>query len=149
MFYVIKILFKVKHYKNYNRDCYKVNKNINFCFEMATLAANLLRSSSRCILTSQFCGRNSSSSLQSFLHTSSSNDYSHLTRNPEGKFNCTLIPGDGVGPELVINIFVNKIQRRVHKYLNTYLSLKYELSIMWLVVDFKMLHHFKFCFKNV
>ncbi len=27
--------------------------------------------------------------------------YSHLARNPEGKFTCTLIPGDGVGPELV------------------------------------------------
>ena len=27
--------------------------------------------------------------------------YSHLTRNSEGRFTCTLIPGDGVGPELV------------------------------------------------
>ena len=27
--------------------------------------------------------------------------YSHLTKNVEGKFTCTMIPGDGVGPELV------------------------------------------------
>jgi hypothetical protein len=28
-------------------------------------------------------------------------NYSHLSFNTDGKFTCTLIPGDGVGPELV------------------------------------------------
>jgi hypothetical protein len=37
------------------------------------------------------------------FHSTPAQDYSHLTRNSEGKFNCTLIPGDGVGPELVID----------------------------------------------
>ena len=38
--------------------------------------------------------------------TSQVRSYSHLTRNAEGKFTCTLIPGDGVGPELVRLILV-------------------------------------------
>lgn len=27
--------------------------------------------------------------------------HSHLAKNEEGKYTCTMIPGDGVGPELV------------------------------------------------
>ena len=68
---------------------------------MANIAANLLRQTGRSVFTNPACGKYSATPLSNFLHTSSAQDYSHLTRNSEGKFNCTLIPGDGVGPELV------------------------------------------------
>ena len=71
---------------------------------MANLATNLLRQSGRFILANSACGKNSAAPLSNLLHTSSAQDYSHLTRNSDGKFNCTLIPGDGVGPELVNNL---------------------------------------------
>jgi len=34
--------------------------------------------------------------------------HSHLAKNEEGKYTCTMIPGDGVGPELVISDFFTK-----------------------------------------
>jgi hypothetical protein len=56
-------------------------------------------------------GKYSATPLANLLHTSSTQDYSHLTRNSDGKFNCTLIPGDGVGPEMV-----NMLKSLVWKY---------------------------------
>lgn len=66
---------------------------------MASLASNLLRGSGRLVLTGQLSGRQFAA-VQKF-HSSPAQDYSHLARNSDGKFTCTLIPGDGVGPELV------------------------------------------------
>jgi hypothetical protein len=57
---------------------------------MSSLTVKLLSASGRLL--------NSQTGLAGAL---SVRDYSHLTRNSEGRFNCTLIPGDGVGPELV------------------------------------------------
>lgn len=72
---------------------------------MANLSVKLFSTSGR-LLTNQAClgARIQGSSYDQVRNRFGARDYSHLTRNSEGKFTCTLIPGDGVGPELIDSV---------------------------------------------
>ena len=77
-------------------------KKVNFTPKMASMVSKIVRKSSNCLLANHLAVARQFSALQNRkFHLTPAQDYSHLARNSDGKFMCTLIPGDGVGPELV------------------------------------------------